>query len=427
MRHLPSDPSPHAPSLYAATAIGATLRPALDGDTTVDVLVIGAGLTGLSAALALAEAGRSVLVVEANCVGWGASGRNGGQLHSGQRLDIAALETLYGRDQARALNDLAEEAKRHVHTLIARHAIACDWRPGLIHAVHKPRYVEPARREVDHLRRDYGAEQLSFLDRAETAAALGTDAYLAATRDGDAGHLHPLNFTLGLARAAETAGARIVEATKVTRLIPGGAETTTGTIRAREVLVAANAYLDGLEPETDRHLMPLNNFILATEPAPERLAALIPGGEAIADSRFVIYYWRPTPDGRLVFGGGENYSPHFPADIAAFVRRHMLKVYPGLADLRIDYAWGGALAVTVTRMPFIRRLRPGLYSAAGYSGHGLAIATLAGRLVAEAIGGDSGRFDIMARIPATPFPGGRRLRHPLQVAAMLWYALVDRL
>lgn len=427
MRHLPAQPSPHAPSLYAATAVDAAPRPALTGDATVDVLIIGAGLTGLAAALALAEAGRSVLVVEANRIGWGASGRNGGQLHSGQRQDVTTLEARYGHDAAHALFDLAEAAKRHVRAVIERHAIACDWRPGLIHAVHKPRYVAPTEREVEHLRRHYGVNDVTFLDRLALSAAIGTDQYLAGLRDGGAGHLHPLNFTLGLARAAEAAGARIVEATRVTRLIPGGAETTTGTIRASETLVAANAYLDGLEPETDRHLMPLNNFILATAPAPDRLAALIPGGEAVADSRFVIYYWRPTADGRLVFGGGENYSPHFPEDVAGFVRRHMLRVYPGLADLPIDYAWGGALAVTVTRMPFIRRLRPGLYSAAGYSGHGLAIATLAGRLVAEAILGDSARFDIMAKVPATPFPGGRRLRHPLQVAAMLWYALVDRL
>lgn len=427
MRHLPPAPAAHAASLYAATAIGDRPRPPLAGDACADVLVIGAGLTGLSAALALAEAGRSVIVVEANRVGWGASGRNGGQLHSGQRLDVGALEALYGPAQAHALHDLAEEAKRLVHALVARHAIPCDWRPGLIHALHKPGHVDAARREVEHLARDYGAADLTFLDRAALTAAIGTDRYHAGIRDGGAGHFHPLNFVLGLADAAEAAGARIHAATRVTRLVAGGAATATGTIRAADVLVAANAYLDGLEPETDRHLMPLNNFILATAPAPARIAALIPGGEAVADSRFVVRYWRPTPDGRLLFGGGETYTPRFPENIAGFVRRHMLAVYPGLADLAVDYAWGGALAVTRSRMPYVRRVRPGLYAAAGYSGHGLAIATLAGRLVAEAILGDTARFDVMAAIPAAPFPGGRRLRHPLQAAAMLWYALLDRL
>jgi gamma-glutamylputrescine oxidase len=427
MRHLPPTAAAHAPSLYAATAVGATPRPALAGETTADVLVVGAGLTGLSAALALAEAGRSVVVVDANRIAWGASGRNGGQLHSGQRLGVAAMEAAYGIGQTRALFGLAEEAKRHVRDLIDRHAIACDWRPGLIHALHRRRLIDGERREIDHLARHYGVTDRRFLDRAATAAALGSDRYVAAVRDASAGHLHPLNFTLGLAAAAEAAGARIFEATRVNRVVPDGALTDGGRVRAATTLLATNAYIDALEPETAARLMPLNNFLLATEPAPERVARLIPGGEAVADSRFVIYYWRPTGDGRLVFGGGETFSPRFPADIAGFVRPHLLKVYPGLADLAITHAWGGALAVTRSRMPFIRRMRPGLYTAAGYSGHGLGIATLAGRLIAEAILGDTARFDVMAAIPAARFPGGRRLRHPLQVAAMLWFGLLDRL
>jgi gamma-glutamylputrescine oxidase len=427
MRHLPASPAPHAPSLYAATAQGGHLRPPLAGEIRADVVIVGAGFTGLSAACHLARAGRKVVVLEANRISWGASGRNGGQLHSGQRQDVETMEAWYGKDQARALFALAEEGKRLVKSLIAENNIACEWQDGLIHAVHKPRYVEAMKREVEHLARHYDIHDIALLDQAQTAAAIGTDGYFAATRDASAGHLHPLNYALGLAAAAERAGATIHEATRVTHLLPDGVLTTAGKVTAPEVLVACNAYLDDLEWDTSAHIMPLNNFVLATEPLGSRMDALIPGREAVADSRFVIYYWRPTADGRLVFGGGENYSPRFPKDVAGFVRRHMLKLYPGLSDVRIDHAWGGALAVTVNRMPYIRRLKPGLYASVGYSGHGIGIATLSGKLVAEAMLGDSSRFDVMGAIPARRFPGGRFLRHPLQVAAMLWFALLDRI
>ncbi len=433
LRTTPMPPTalPHAPSYYAATAHPAPERPALDGDTTADVCVVGAGYTGLSTALHLAKRGRSVVVVEANRVGWGASGRNGGQLHSGQRRDQETLEKWFGEARARALFDLAEESKRTVKGLIAEHAIDCDWRDGLIHAVHKKAWVGEAAREVEHLTARYGYPGASLLDAAELAAAIGTDVYYGGWRDGTAGHLHPLNYALGLARAAEEAGVRIHEATRAT-----GIETTagrvrvatpTGTVGAADAVIAANGYLDGLVPAIDARVMPIRNYVAATAPLGPLADRLIPGREAVADSRFVVHYWRLSADGRMIFGGGETYGHSDPKDIAAFVRAHMLKIYPNLADVPITHAWGGTLAVTMNRMPFFRRLKPGLYTACGYSGHGVAIATLAGRLLAEAIDGDTARFDVMGSIPAGKFPGGPLLRLPTLVLAMSWFALRDRL
>ena len=423
---------PHAPSYYAATAHPAPPRPALTGDTSADVCVIGAGYTGLSTALHLAKKGRSVVVLEANRVGWGASGRNGGQLHSGQRRDQETLEKWYGEARARVLFDLAEEAKRTVKELIATHAIDCDWRDGLIHAVHKKAWLSDAEAEVEHLVSRYGYPGTSLLDAAQLSAAIGTDVYHGGWRDGTAGHLHPLNYALGLARVAEEAGVRIHEASRVTEISPprGGATrvaTMTGAVTAPDVVVAANGYLDGLDREIDSRVMPIRNYVAATAPLGDLAERLIPGREAVADSRFVVHYWRLSADGRLIFGGGETYGRSDPKDVAGFVRSHMAKIYPGLADVPIDFAWGGTLAVTMNRMPFFRRLRPGLYTAAGYSGHGVAIASFAGKLLAEAIDGDTARFDVMSAIPAPRFPGGPLFRTPTLILAMSWFALRDRL
>ena len=425
-------PLPHVASWYAATAHPAPERPPLDGTARADVCVIGAGYTGLSTALHLAEKGRRVVVIEANRVGWGASGRNGGQLHSGQRRDQETLEAWFGMPRARALFDLAEEAKRTVKGLIATHGIDCDWREGLIHAVHRKSWLPDALHEVEHLIARYGYAGATFLDRADLARAIGTDVYVGGWRDATAGHLHPLNYALGIAAAAEARGAVIHEATRAVSIDSDGAGhrrvvTDRGEIAAADVVVAANGHLDGLDREIEAHVMPIRNYVLATEPLGPRASHLIPLREAVADSRFVVHYWRLSPDGRLIFGGGETYGHRDPADVAAFVRRHMLKVYPDLADVKIDYAWGGTLAVTMSRMPYFRRLRPGIYTACGYSGHGVAVATLAGKLLAEAIDGDTGRFDVMASLPARAFPGGPRLRAPTLALAMTWFALRDRL
>ena len=421
----------HTPSYYAATAKGDGRRPSLNSNERADVCVIGGGFTGISTALHLAERGYSVILLEAERLGWGASGRNGGQLHSGQRRDQGWLEARVGQDHARHLWQLAEAAKDLVKQRIAKHAIDCDWMPGLIHAVHKPRWLADEQASAEKLRRDYGYSDVSLLDRDALAAAIGTGIYHGGWRDGGGGHLHPLNFALGMAKAAEAAGARLFEASRVTAIAHGSPAVVTtdgGEVRADAVVLAGNGYLEGLEPATEARAMPINNFIVTTQPLDEKMAhSLIPGNEAVADSRFVVHYWRLTADRRMLFGGGETYTPNFPHDIAGFVRRRMLKIYPQLANAKIEHAWGGTLAVTANRLPYFRRPRKGLYVACGYSGQGVALANLAGKIVSDAISGDLEHFDTFATLPMPAFPGGTRLRWPILALAMSWYALRDRL
>ena len=266
------------------------------------------------------------------------------------------------------------------------------------------------------------------MERDELSAAIGTELYFGGLRDGGAGHLDPLRFAQGLARAAAAAGARLHEETRATKLVPGGVATSRGTITADIVILAGNGYLAGIDAETEARVMPIDNYILATKPiGAGQPGGLIPGGEAVSDSRFVVYYFRPSPDGRLIFGGGETYSYRAPRDLAAFVRGHMTRIYPQLRETPIDYAWGGRLAITLPRTPFLRRVRPGVYAAAGYSGQGVALAPFAGKVLADAIAGDPGRLDAFAALPAPAFPGGRLLRKPGLAAGMIWYALRDRI
>lgn len=424
--------SRHAPSFYAATVEAPPPRPALAGTAVADVCIVGGGFTGLNAAITLAEAGRKVVLLEQNLVGWGASGRNGGQLHTGQRRDQVYLEQAYGEETARRLWELAEEAKALVLERIHRFGIECDWMPGLIHAAHKARFVGEEYDYAEKLSRDYGYERIDLLDRDQLAAAIGTDVYFGGIRDRGAGHLHPLKLALGLARAAEEMGVKIHEASPATALRRRDGllhvETANGTVHAGDVLLAGNGYLAGLQSELDATVMPIHNYILATAPFDRGQAdALIPGREAVADTRFVVHYWRLTKDRRLLFGGGETYSPDFPADITGLVRRHMLKIYPQLGGVKVDYAWGGTLAVTRTRMPYLRRVEPNLYVAAGFSGQGVSIAGFSGHLAAMAMLGEGDDFDVMQSLSTPKFPGGRLLRWPLMVLAMSWFALRDRL
>lgn len=424
-------PGEYPPSWYAATARALPPFPTLGGDVEADVCVVGGGYTGLSAALHLAEAGLDVVLVEAQRVGWGASGRNGGQVGSGQRREQDWLEAHYGATRAHALWDMAEEAKALVRDLVARHGIACDLRPGIITAAHKRAYVAGYHAYAEKLARDYGYHELEALDAPGMAALVGSPGYHGGVLDRGGAHLHPLNYALGLARAAAGAGARIFERSRVGRIGEGARpEVTTdgGRVRPRFVVLACNGYLGRLEPRVAARAMPINNFIVATEPlGEERARGLIRNDAAVADSRFVVNYFRLSADRRLLFGGGESYGWRFPADIAGLVRPRMLAVYPQLAGVRIDHAWGGTLAITLDRMPAFQRLAPAVVSVAGYSGHGVALATLAGRLMAEAVTGTAGRFDMLAALPQPEFPGGSRLRWPLLVLAMSWYALRDRL
>ncbi|QFT33512.1 Gamma-glutamylputrescine oxidoreductase [Labrenzia sp. THAF82] len=427
------DPGKHAPSYYAATANRQTSHAPLEGARTCDVCVIGGGYTGLSAALHLAERGQKVMLLEANRVGWGASGRNGGQVGSGQRVEQTVLEARHGKSHARLLWDLAEESKALVKQLIVRHQIACDYAPGILHADHRKSFLEESRDYVEHLRFQYGYEDIRYIGPEEIGEHVGSPKYFGGTLDQGAGHLHPLNFALGLARAAEAAGAVLFEETRVTEIESSGqprvlVKTERGELRADNVILACNGYLGRLERKTAAHVMPINNFIIATEPlAATEAEQIIRGNLAVADSKFVINYFRLSSDKRLLFGGGENYGYHFPTDIKSFVRAPMLEIFPQLEDVGIDYGWGGTLAITPKRMPYFARLAPNMFTASGYSGHGVAMATLGGQILAEAVSGISGRFDVFEKLDVPAFPGGDKLRFPLLVLAMTWFSLRDRL
>jgi gamma-glutamylputrescine oxidase len=416
------------PSYYSATANPAPVRPALAGDAEVDACVIGGGYTGLSAALHLAERGYRTLLLESHRIGWGASGRNGGQLNTGLRKGPGELVAMFGRDDARQLFGLAEEAKATVRERVRRHAIACDLKSGSLYVAYKRGDPEWMAKEVEVQREVFGYGNSQFLSKKELEARLGSQRYYGAIADTGGGHLHPLNYALGLAAAAEAAGARLCEESAALSLAPGEVRTAAGRVKARYILLGCNAYLGGLEPRIAGMIMPISNYIVATEPLGEAGArALIRDDAAVCDTKFVVDYFRLSADKRLLFGGGETYSRRPPRDIAGFVRPHMLKVFPQLAGASIEHAWGGQLAITMNRLPHLGRLPGDIYFAQGYSGQGVALSSLAGKLMAEAIAGTAERFDMFARIPHRGFPGGTLLRHPALVLGMLWYALRDRL
>ncbi|WP_170764244.1 NAD(P)/FAD-dependent oxidoreductase [Ruegeria lacuscaerulensis] len=420
----------HPASWYAATANPIDRFPALTGDAKADVCIVGGGYTGLSAALHLAEAGFDVVLLEAHRVGFGASGRNGGQLGSAQRMDQEDLERLVGDEDAAKLWDLAEDAKDLVKSLIAKHQIDCDLKPGIATLGLSVGEQKELHEHAGHLSDRYGYDQIELLDADAGHALCPSPTYKGGYLDMSAAHLHPLNYALGLAQAAVKAGVRIFEGTEVLGVeeaSPAVVRTARGRISADHVILACNGYLGDLNRKVAARVMPINNFIAATEPLGAEATQVLTQDVAVADTKFVVNYFRLSADGRLLFGGGESYGYRFPSDIAAKVRKPMTEIFPHLRDVQIDYAWGGTLAITMRRMPFLARVAPNILSASGYSGHGVGTATHAGQLMALAIQGQAEGFDTMARVPALPFPGGPTLRSPLLVLAMTWFALRDRL
>lgn len=418
------------PTWYDATAGERPVFPPLAGDLRTDVCVIGGGFTGLSAALHLAQRGMRVVLLEARRVGFGGSGRNGGQIHSGQRREVSYLAKVVGPQDARRLWDMAEEAKRLVRDLVARHAIDCDLRDGLIAAAHDKAAAADLAAEADELARHYGYDDIRLLTDGEVEALTGSPVFVGGWVDRSAGHLHPLRFALGLARAAFAAGAILHESTPAVRIergLPVRVVTPSGTVEAEQVLIASDAYGEGLSKEFDARVLPIASYIVTTQPLPPAFDAILPEDQAASDTRFIVRYWRRTADRRLLFGGAETFTPAPPRDIAALVRKALADIYPQLAGVPIDHAWGGTIGITRTRLPMVRRLAPNLWVAGGYSGHGVALAPFFGKVMADAIAGTMERYDILAKLPVPPFPGGRRLRAPLLAAALTWHAMLDRL
>lgn len=424
--------SEHTRSYYFATAKKLRAYPKAVGDIKCDVCIVGGGFTGLSSALHLRELGYDVVVLEANRMGWGASGRNGGQMGSGQRVGQPKLEKMLGRDTARNLWDMAEEAKAHVRGLMAQYDIDCDLKPGIVHAAHKQGDMGYYATELEFLHKRYGYDQKHLLTKDDMADQFGTQIYCGGLLDKGAGHFHPLNFALGLADACAQMDGQLYDHSPALGYEEKGGKviikTDNAVVTAGQLILACNGHLGNLEPRLAGKIMPINNFVVTTEPLGEERARKINRDEiAVADSKFVLDYFRTTPDHRLLFGGGENYTARFPKDIATFVRKYMLRVYPDLKDVKIDYAWGGTLAITMNRLPHFGRLGPNIYYAQGYSGHGVALANFTGKLLAEAISGTSEKFDVFAKLPTIPFPGGQYLRGPLMTLGMLYYVMRDKL
>ncbi len=424
--------SPIAPGLswYEASVGARPSYPPLDGSATADVVIVGGGFTGLSAAAHLAKAGVDVRLIEAARFGDGASGRNGGQLGTGQRGWLNELEAELGWTRAKALFDLAEEGKAHLLDFAATHGIEIDYVAGQLSVAHKRRLVPEYRRYVDYLQSRAGYDKISFLDAAETAERVGSTRYHGGLRDAGTGHIHPLKLIVGTARVAAEAGARLHETTRATGLASQGGKvrvtTPSGTITADKALIAVNAYGGDLEPATAAHVMPIGSFIGATPPLGDD-SPVLPGGESVDDSRFVVRYFRRTRCGRLLFGGREVYGSGDPADIAGGIRRQIAEVYPALRDVELTHAWGGNVGITLPRKPFVREVLPNVISAGGYSGHGVMLSNFTGKLYAETVAGNRDRLKLLEELRIPAFPGGRRLRAPLLFLALNWYALRDRI
>ncbi|WP_077035014.1 FAD-binding oxidoreductase [Pelomonas sp. KK5] len=416
---------------YARSAPRTEHHAPLRTDVQCDVAIVGAGFAGLSAAIELAGRGFKVTVLEAREVGGGASGRNGGQVIHGLACDPLTIEAQLGQADARRVFDMSIEAIELIHERCARFAIDCDWQDGYLGVAVNAAKDRALQASADHLERHYGYS-MRRVAAAEIDQWIASPRYAGAVHDPRSGHLHPLKYVLGLARAARSLGVTIHEHTAVTALEQGERPVLRcaggATVRAGQVLLAGNVYLQGLAPALARRIMPVGTYIIATERLePGVVEALIPSRSAVCDNNFVLDYFRPSRDDRLIFGGRASYSAITPRHMAESIRRRMVAVFPQLASARVAHAWGGFVDVTMNRAPDFGRLGGKVYYLQGFSGHGVALTGMAGRLVAEAMAGDASRFDVFARLKHRAFPGGPLLRTPALVLGMAWYRLRDAL
>ena len=421
-------PEEHVRSYYAATRRRPTDFPRLEGEQRADVAVVGGGFTGVSAALELAERGYDVALVEANRIGWGASGRNGGQLIDGF-VDVAKIEKRLGPEAGRVAWELGLECRELVLSRIERYSIDCDLKFGFVDLALNERDVAHFRDEIERKKRLDYPHELTLVPQAQIRSVVGTDRYIGGLINPGNGHLHPLDLCIGEAHAAAGLGARIFERSPVVRVRHGKqprVETATGALSADKIVLAGNAYLGRAEPKLFGAVIPAGSYIIATEPLGDALASeLLPGDMAACDQRVGLDYFRLSADRRLLFGGLCNYSGRDPKDITASLRPNMLRVFPQLEQARIEFEWGGYIAISINRIPQLGRIEENTYYAQGYSGHGLAPSHLAGKLMADAIGGDLEKFDVFQRIRHMKLPGGKWFANPALALGMLYYRLKE--
>lgn len=418
-------------SYYKASANASPRHAALSGRVDCDVCVVGAGITGCAAALNLAERGYKVVLLEGQDVGHGGSGRSGGQMIIGFARDMPEVERIVSRDDAQRLWQMSLEAVDTTVDRIRKHGIKCDLTFGQMSVAVKQRQVDELARFKDYMEREYDYTDMSILRGDDLRAKIASGRYLSGLHDGRSGHLHPLNYTLGLAAAAQAAGVRIHEQSPAQRIATGNncvVKTPAGEVHSRYLVLTGGAYMDELVPALRRKIMPVGTYITATEPLGEQRArALLPDNTAVTDINFVLDYFRRSADHRMLFGGRVSYSTLQPPQLAATLRERMVQVFPQLADVKQSHTWGGFVDITINRFPHFGRIAPNAYFAQGFSGHGIALTGLAGKLIAEAVAGQAERFDVFTRIRHRNFPGGKLMRTPLLVAAMAWFRLRDLL
>lgn len=397
-------------------------------DRNIEIAIIGGGFTGIGAALRLAKSGFKPIVFEANNIGQGASGRNGGLACSGFRHDQKWFEEKIGKAAAKEVWQISEAAKLHLDNLISEYQIDADYEKGLVFAAHNERLLDWLYDDAAHLSNYYGYGKIENLDKAKTQEFLSSNAYYGAIIDKGAGRIHPLKLLYAMTRAAIKEGAIIVENTPISKIaeIENGVEiSTSDTIfKAKKALICGDGYLHGISPKIEAKVLPIGSFIIATEPLKDTLLNNCVGA---MDTKFVVNYFQKTKDNRLLFGGGEKYTPNWPKDIAGFVRENLVKVYPQLSETKIDFAWGGALGISPTRLPFVSKISKNIYTAGGYSGQGVLLAPFFGDILGRAIIGETEKFEFLSNLPVPDFPGGRMFQFPLLTAAMIYYSILDKL
>lgn len=431
MSETPNAGSAYPPSYYAASRNIVRQPQVLEGTLEADICVVGAGYSGLSAAISLAEHGFKVVMIEAAEVGWGASGRNGGQVVNGLNASLDTIKRRYGQQTANFVGGLLQEGAGIIYDRVERYGINCDLKRGNIYAAYTPKHMEELKAK-QALWRSHGMDDHELIDKGQIRQHIGSDVYEGGMIDHSGGHMHPLNLALGEAAAFEGLGGKIFERSPVTKVEQdaSGATVSTakGQVRAKTALICGNAYLGNVVPELTARVMPVSTQMMATEPLGEdRANALLPTGMCVEDVRYILDYFRLSADHRLIFGGGVVYGGTDPADVEAKLRPNMDKVFPHLRDVKVDYAWSGNFALSFSRVPQLGRLGKNIYFAHGYSGHGVTGSHLFGRILSEAVHGDMTRFDTFASLPWIPFPGGRMFRAQYSTLGSWWYSLKDRL